>query len=322
MASAYTETYFRGTEDEIREQWLAERRKGIGGSDAAAILGLSKYATPYTVWLEKTGRMIPEDVSSKDAVYWGNVLEDVVAKEYAKRHPEQTVRRKNAILRSNDRPWMQASLDRIVTDEDGKRGVLEIKTAGAFRAEDWEEGIPEYYLPQCIHYLAVTGFEFFCVACLIGGQRYVEYRYERDEEDVAFICDREKEFWVDFVMMDKAPMTSGADADGAALMAQHPTGDDEWLHILEMDLPELQRYEDLGRTIKELTEQRKECANRIKAEIGDKRGIITGGKKVTWVRTTYQSFDSKRFKADNEALYTAYCTEKPKDSGLKITERK
>lgn len=318
----YDEIRFKGTDEEIREQWLAARREGIGGSDAAAIIGLSKYATPYTVWLEKTGRMIPEDISTKEAVYWGNVLEDVVAKEYAKRHPEQTVRRKNAMLRHKERPWMQASLDRVVTDEDGKRGVLEIKTAGAFRAEDWETGIPEYYVPQCIHYLAVTGFEFFVIACLIGGQKYVEYRYERDEEDVAYINRAERDFWLDHVVADVPPATTGADADAVALMAQHPAPEDDWLHVLEMDLPELQRYEELGAEIKRLTEKRKEAANALKARIGDKKGIMAGGKKIAWVRTTYQSFDSKKFKAEYPHLHETYCTEKPKDGGLKITERK
>lgn len=316
MAVPYTEKYTNS-----REEWLEARTKGIGGSDASAIMGLNPYATPYTVWLEKTGRVIPEDISDREAVYWGNRLEDVVAAEFNRRHPEYMVRRKNATLTSKARPWQLANIDRVIKDEQGRMGVLEIKTAGSFRADDWAEGIPDYYLPQPIHYLAVTGYEFFAVACLIGGQHYVEYMYERDEDDVAYLNEQEAAFW-QLVEQDIPPMVSGADADAVALLRQHPSASDEYLQMLDDDVPQLEELEKVSATIKELEAEKKRLANEIKGIIGDAKGLQTPTQRVTWQRSEYTSFDSKAFKADEPELAKKYETTKTRDGGLRMTAKK
>lgn len=78
------------TKDMTHEDWLAERRKGIGGSDIATILGLNKWKSPLQLFLEKTGKVQAEDLSDKEVIYWGNVLEDVVAKEFEKKNREKS----------------------------------------------------------------------------------------------------------------------------------------------------------------------------------------------------------------------------------------
>lgn len=322
MARPYKEIRFEGADEEVRAQWLEARRKGIGGSDASAIMGLSQYATPYTVWLEKTGRVIPEDISEKEAVYWGNVLEDVVAAEFAKRHPDWFVARRNALLQSVERPWQLASVDRLVTDENGRKGVLEIKTAGTFRAEDWEDGIPDYYLPQPIHYLAVTGREFFAVAVLIGGQKYKEFVYERDEDDIAYLIEQERTFWEDFVEADVPPMVSGADADAVALLGQHPKAGGEFLQMLDEDLPQIAQLESVKKALDEMEVEKKRLANELKNIIGDAKGIQTPTVKVTWQRSECASFDSKAFKAAEPELAKKFEVIKTRDGGIRMTAKK
>ena len=316
MAIPYTEKYTSS-----REEWLEARTKGIGGSDASAIMGLNQYATPYTVWLEKTGRVQPADLSDNEAVYWGNRLEDVVAAEFKRRHPEYMVRRKGATLTSKARPWQLANIDRVIKDDKGRMGVLEIKTAGSFRADDWAEGIPDYYLPQPIHYLAVTGYEFFAVACLIGGQRYVEYIDERDEDDVAYLNEQEAAFW-QLVEQDIPPMVSGADADAVALLTQHPSASNEYVQLLDEDVPQIAALENLSAAIKRLEDDKKHIANEIKNIIGDAKGIQTPTIKVTWQRSEYTSFDSKAFKAAEPELAKKYETTKTRDGGLRMTAKK
>jgi putative phage-type endonuclease len=313
--AAFTETYTSS-----HEEWLEQRNKGLGGSDAAAILGLNGYKTPYGVWLEKTGRVTPVDISDKEAVYWGTVLEDVVAHEFAKRHADMSVRRKNATLASKDRPWQLANVDRVIKDTRGRWGVLEIKTAGTFRADDWAEGIPDYYLPQCIHYLAVTGFEFFAVACLIGGQHYVEYFYERDEEDVAYLNDQEAAFWNEHVLADKMPPVSAGDGD--ALIGQHPCAGDEYLQMLDDDVPQIEELQDVTALIKRLEADKKRLANELKVLIGDSAGIQTPTMRVTWPRSECTSFDTKAFKAAEPELAKKYEVTKPKDGGIRMTAKK
>ena len=116
-----------------REEWLQIRSTGIGSSDAAAAIGLSSYKCSLSLWLEKTGRQLPEDLSEKEAVVWGTVMEPVLAKMYAERTGRK-VRRVNAVLQHPEHPFMLANLDREVITESGT-GVLEIKTAGFYSAQ-------------------------------------------------------------------------------------------------------------------------------------------------------------------------------------------
>lgn len=318
----YTEIRFKGTDEEVNAAWLEERKKGIGGSDAAAILGMSKYASPYTVWLEKTGRVTPDDISDREPVYWGKVLEDVVAKEYAKRHPDHKVRRLNALLRSTARPWQQASLDRVVVDERGRKGVLEVKTANARLEADWKDGVPDYYYPQPTHYLAVTGFEFFTVAVLVGGQHYKEFTYERDEEDIAILNEKEGFFWSECVLGGSMPAPTGLKCDSDALLESHPDPSEEYVEMLDEEMPEIAELLKLGEEEKRIKERKSACANAIKARIGDAKGIRTPSARVTWPRAMSERFDSKAFLADNPEAYEKYCTRKPKDMGLRVSETK
>ena len=119
---------------------------GIGSSDAAAAIGLSQYKSPLTLWLEKTNRKQPDDLSEKQAVFWGTVLEPVLATVYAKQTGLK-VRKVNAVLQDPDHPFMLANLDREVVGHPDGLGVLEIKTASYFSAPQWEDGIPVAY--QC-----------------------------------------------------------------------------------------------------------------------------------------------------------------------------
>ncbi len=181
-----------------REEWLKERQKGIGGSDAGSVCGVSPWKTALEVYHEKTGSLEGTDLG--EIAEWGLKLEDVIAEEYTNRTGNK-VRRNNFILCSEDHPFMIADLDREIvgTDESGRRGGLEIKTSNAFLAKEWgEEGtdeIPETYLMQVQHYMAVTGYDYFDVATLIGGNKMKIYHVERNEELIKSMIYIESNFW-------------------------------------------------------------------------------------------------------------------------------
>jgi putative phage-type endonuclease len=170
-----------------REAWLDLRRHGIGGSDVSAIVGLSNYATPLSVWLEKTGLYRPDDDPS-EAMEWGNILEPVVADEFSRRSGIPTTPYK-FLLAHPEHPWMLANVDRLITADPvllvDEHGVYEGKTTNAFARADWgtedDPKVPDHALLQSHHYLAVTGLPYAYVAVLIGGQRLVWRRVERDE---------------------------------------------------------------------------------------------------------------------------------------------
>lgn len=318
----YREVRFKGADEEVNAQWLEARKKGLGGSDAAAVLGMSKYATPLTVWLDKTGRSDPPDLSGNEKVYWGTVLEDVVAKEFAKRHPDMRVRRLNAMLWSVEHPFMFASVDRVLTDSGGRRGILEIKTADKRLAEDWEEGVPDYYVPQPTHYMAVTGFDFYAVAVLVGGNAYKDFVFERDEEDVAVLIEREESFWHDYVLADTAPAVMANAADADALLAMHSEPDEEFVEMLDQDVPQIAELIEIGKQEKELKERKRLVSNEIKALIGDAKGIRTQTLNVSWPRFVRREFDEKRFEEEYPEIHAQFVTEKPSQGGLRPSEVK
>ena len=305
---------------ESDEDWLAERRKGIGGSDVAAIMGLSAYSTPYQVWLEKT-RGIHEDISEKPAVMWGNILEPVVGEHYMDCHPDRHVRRVNAIARSIERPWAQASLDYEVHDPELGWGVLEIKTAGWRREQDWEDGVPVYYQTQVAHYLSVTGRPFADVAVLIAGQDYREFRVMRDEEDVATVNAAVDEFWHEYVENGVAPEVEAFDAH--SLFMAHQRDDGEYL---SGDGRRLGPLVNLWLTAKsDMDEARMRLdyySTALKDVIGDNRGIDFTAGRLTWQRSERRRLDSKRLRSERPDIADEYTTSSMADGGLRWKPRK
>ena len=209
----------------LREDWLEVRKQGIGSSDAAAAVGLNPYKSQLELWLEKTGRdenlpkVDPHDEESP--MYWGNILEPIVAAHYTKRTGNR-VRRITAVLQHPDPalPWMLANIDREVTGAPDVQ-ILECKTAGINGARLWKEGVPEYVQLQVHHQLAVTGKQTADVAVLLGGQHLDIHRIERDDRLIARLIELERQFW-QYVETDTPPPADGSDSAESALRCLYP----------------------------------------------------------------------------------------------------
>ena len=308
------------TPDGDREAWLDQRRKGVGGSDVAAIMGLSPYRGAYEVWAEKSGLIEAPDISDKPAVIWGNILEPVVGEHYAESHPDREVRRLNAVCQSIERPWAQASLDYEVKDPELGWGVLEIKTAGQRSEGKWDDGVPLFYQTQVAHYLSVTGRAFADVAVLIGGQDYREYRIMRDEDDIRAVERAVDEFWRRVQTGDEPPV-DGSPGEAEALFKRHQTDDGEVWDCGDMPR-EVADYIYYKETADAAKERLAKAGNALKRLIGDRKGIKCPDYIVTWPRGTRKTFDSKRFMADHPDLYEQYANVGPSNSGIRIKERK
>lgn len=213
------------TKELPREDWLAVRKQGIGSSDAAAAIGLNPYQSQLELWLVKTGRdgnlpkADPHDEESP--MYWGNLLEPIVAAHYTKRTGNR-VRRINAVLQHPDPSlsWMLANIDREVTGASDVQ-ILECKTAGINGARLWKEGVPEYVQLQVHHQLAVTGKQTADVAVLLGGQHLEIHRIERDDGLIARLIELERQFWL-HVETDTPPPADGSDSAETALRCLYP----------------------------------------------------------------------------------------------------
>ena len=180
----------------LTAEQIAERRTGLGGTDAAAILGLSPWRTPLQVWREKTGQEQPS--VETDAMRWGQLLEDVVAEEYA-RQTGRKIRRVRRTLRHPTVRVALAHLDREIVADDKGPGVLEVKTTWA-RTDEWgEEGtdeVPAGYAAQVTHYLAVTGRRWGEIAVLwLRERRLGVYRIEPEPDVLRGLLEYEQEWW-------------------------------------------------------------------------------------------------------------------------------
>ena len=192
---------------ESHEEWLKARTR-IGGSDASAIVGMNPYKTNIRLWQEKTGRVKPEDISDKPFVKYGTQAEMHLRGLFRLDFPEFKVTyRNNNIFTNNRFPWAHASLDGWITDKDGRKGVLEIKTTEILQSmqkEKWNQRIPDNYYIQILHYLMVTEFSFAVLKAqlktVFDGIPYLQtkhYIIERSdvEEDIEFLAQEEKTFW-------------------------------------------------------------------------------------------------------------------------------
>lgn len=202
------------TKEMTRDEWLKERKTGIGGSDAGAILGLNPWRTPVDVWLDKTGKT--QDQEPNDSMTWGNLLEDLVASQYAER-TGQKVRRHNFMLREG---VLLGDIDRLVCLPDGglpaHQGViratkgLECKTAAR---DVWADGLPAHYEAQVAHYMGLSPtIQSFDIAVLFMASRKFEvFPVQRNQPVIDAMFQILREWWDRHVVNGDAPAPSCED---------------------------------------------------------------------------------------------------------------
>ena len=202
-----------------REEWLKERKKGIGGSDAAIIMGLNKYKSTIDLWEEKTGRKEAEDISNKPYVKYGTEAEEPLRELFKLDFPQyEVIHKENTMIRHPEYPFLFASLDGEIKEKATEEmGVLEIKTTNirnATQSESWKNKIPDNYYCQVLHYLNVTGYGFAILKAQLKYDFDEDIRLEtrhytilRNEQDIKLLQQKEIEFW-EYVEKDiKPPLT-------------------------------------------------------------------------------------------------------------------
>jgi putative phage-type endonuclease len=186
----------------ITAEQKKDRFKGIGGSDMPIILGLSRYKTPYQLYLEKKGILATDDEMSP-VQYWGNRLEEVIRDEFSIRN-KVTIETPDTLIHPI-LDFMRANIDGYIVEWDS---ILEVKCSSQFMANEWGEdgsdAIPMAYLVQVAHYCSVTNAKHAYIAVLIGGNDYRQYKYIRDLEIEKMIIDAGSAFW-DAIQNDSPP---------------------------------------------------------------------------------------------------------------------
>ena len=206
------------TENMPYEKWLEYRKQGIGGSDASVVCGINRYKSPVELWMEKTGQLPYQEAG--EAAYWGTQLEALVRSEFTKRTGIE-VRQVKQLLQSEDHPFMLANLDGVCEHPDYGPCIFEAKTASAYKAGEWDDAIPDEYLLQVSHYMAVTGYKAAYIAVLIGGNTFRWRLIERDDKLISMLIPFETIFWK-HVQGGTPPPLDGSDASAKFLVHQFP----------------------------------------------------------------------------------------------------
>ncbi|HIE5949137.1 YqaJ viral recombinase family nuclease [Burkholderia cepacia] len=302
------------TNELSRDDWLAVRRTGIGGSDAAAAVGLSPYVSAIELWLDKTGRADgmprPDPADTTSPTYWGTLLEPIVAAAYTAATGNR-VRKVNAVLRHPSIPWMLANIDREIV---GVRDVqiLECKTAGEYGARLWRDGVPDYVTIQVQHQLAVTGKTAAHVAVLLCGQALEVHRIERDDALIGRLIELEARFWR-FVETDTPPPADGSESADRALRHLYPGNgetidfsDDRMLSSVFADLVAVRAEIETRQLLEAQFKQT------IQQAMGDAIRAVFETGSVSFKRSKdSSSVDLERLLADHPSLEQQYARSKP-----------
>lgn len=280
--------------------WHAIRQQGIGGSDVAALLGISPYKSAYQLYLEKRGEYDPLTETETRQMYWGRRHESLILEEYAIETQREVIV-PGGVFRHVDMPFMLASLDGVA---EGR--VVEGKASRIQKGwgEPGTADIPWHYILQCQHYLTVTGFQEADVAVLIGGDDFRIYTVYGDAELQGMLVEAEEQFWRQVLKGDPPTPRTVAEAQHRFrdVMPEPVKAEQEILDVIH-------RLKSVRTTIKEYQEYEDKYIVKVMNAMGEKTALVdeTGEILVTWRPTKPRElFDKKQFQKDYPELCATY----------------
>ena len=278
------------------EDWLKFRKKGIGGSDVSALLGLNPWRSPLALYYDKIGEN--EDEEESIAMELGKELEPFLRQKFEKWMMDNEelaieVEEEPFMMQHPEYEWALANIDgKFEHPEKGLCG-LELKTTNEFAKNLWEDDeLPVYYYFQIQWYMGVTGIETFYVGYLIGNRKFDAKEIPRNDEVIAEMFRQAKDFWHDHVLAETPPAPIGLGSDTDTLKKLYPEEDGQ--------VVELHEYQDKRDKYKELMKQKAELEKEIEAikqqfmaAMGESEVAIVGDRKVTWKTVSRKGFTVK-----------------------------
>lgn len=301
--------------DITREQWLEYRKTGLGGSDAAVVMGLTPYRSKIELWADKTGRM-PE-TEDNEAMRTGRDLEQYVAERFCEASGKR-VRRRNYIFQHDEYDFITANVDREII---GENAGLECKTTSAFAKSDFDSGeIPLYYYCQCCHYMNVMGYDRMYLAVLIGGQKFRWFTIERNESECTALLNSEIAFWNEYIKPDIRPEPDGSESAERTLRALYPDWQDNAIAMFEQNDDAAELAAVMAQK-KKLESREKALKQKLQIALDGNTDGLTADWHISYKPQSRSAVDSKRLKAERPDIYSEYLKES-KAMIFKISERK
>lgn len=283
--------------DISRDEWLSYRRKGIGGSDAATVVGLNPYRSLYELWADKHG-LLP-DKEDTEAMRVGRDLEAYVARRFCEATGKK-VQKLPYMYSNNEHLFITANIDRKVV---GENAALECKTTSIFNKSDFENGeVPSNYLCQCYHYMNVMGYDKMYLAVLILGKGFLWYEIERNEAQQEALLKAEIDFWNEYIIGNSIPALDGSNGAGQALAAVYGSDNGETVNLMHID-KKLEYCAKLRENIDNLSQEKSRIEQEIKQELGESATGLGTNFKVTWKEQSRNFVDSKLLKEKYPSIY-------------------
>lgn len=286
---------------------MTDRRSFIGGSDAAAAVGLDPGKSPLMLWMEKTGQVEAPDISSVWRVRRGRALEPEVLGEFINRNGAELTAAQVGLTDARY-PWAGGTADAIAKIN-GSEVLVEVKTAAGDRASLWGDAgdaIPMRYLMQVHHYMTLAGLRVAYVPVLIGEEDYREYRIEADPELASMMMRKEGEFWR-MVQDGTPPDAQQTEADQRLRWAVDKG------QSIEADSEAVKMHGDLMDVrfrIKELEDREGMLKALLMQKMGEASALMHGGKPlVTWKTQTANRLDQKALKDAHPELVSQFTRE-------------
>lgn len=317
--------------DATNDEWLAARRNGIGGSDVAAVLGISKYAGPTRVYYDKLGVLADQD---NEAMEWGRRLEDAVRLKFADEHPEFYIAKGPGLVAHPERRWQLATIDGLATEcPDGEPvAIVELKT-GKAGTDDWgdllTDEVPLPYVCQVTWYLDVYGLSIGYLAVLLDGRDYREYVIEYDAQLAAKLRGHCSAFWHGNVLAGVTPDPDGLESTTEVLAGLHNPQKKTKADLDPNVVGWAQIYGNAHQDELAAKERKREAGNHLRAAFlaaGSPHYGYVGDRKIASFSKSeggpVAEFDEERFAAEQPDLHAKYLTTKVVDPVRRLTVSK
>lgn len=310
------------TKNMSKNDWIKARKEGIGGSDAASVVGANPYKSAISVYLDKIDNDIKEndlnnnyktnniltsslyknhDESKNYKMELGNKLENFVAREFTLKTGKK-VRSVNGVLRNDKYPFAIANIDKAVI---GEKAFLECVVTNSFVKKEWIKEVPLQYKIQCYHYMAVSGATHAYVAALIGNEELIIHKIDREENIINDIMKLEECFWNDCIIGDKIPMPDGSCEYSSYLNNKYKYSKEDTLILFEKESI-LSRYDELHKDIKKYEKEKKAIEQYLKDQIQEYEIAYIGDRKITWKNQSKTTIDTTLLKKEKPEIAAKY----------------
>ena len=304
----------------LTPEQVAARSQGLGGSDASTCAGMNPYKSPLELFYEKRG-MIAPSTDETEAMEWGTRLEGIVAEAYSEKTGRQI--RKQPRKCHPELPWMLGNIDRQIIGDPRGAGILEVKTSNTFARKDWADGPPDSAMLQLQHYLAIYGYQWGSIAALIGGQHFLCFDIERDDELIDSLIQIEVRFWKR--VQDNEPPDHTWTPDTVGLLKKlYPRDSGQEIVLSDVRVPAtIAGFIDAKRLIDDAEAMKAEHEGHLKSWMQDASNATAPGYRLSWKSTKDgKKFDAETFKQDYPNLWEQYQKDVPGHRVFRVTPTK